>query len=591
MGRQTGDKLGPRIAELAGKYTTAARRDHAPIEARIQQVAIQALIDRAGKEVAGLWGPIIKSALDKAQESGHPDMIRHLERTASGKHQWEAISGNAAYAATGALSSVLSNYLFPATAALNDVFRNLPLDAQQAAQAVAAGLASFNEGNSTAGAWGYTDAAFQLMLSLAETIPDASTLYDLVNRGGMTTEAAAGWLQRSAVPEQLHAAILELRRLELSPADAALAVLRGNMSQADGVAIAGRSGMTAGDFQSLIDNTGEPLALESLLEARRREFIDDARLELGIRESRVRDEWIDVALKLEYAPMSVADAVNAVVQGYFTEAQAAKIAQDNGLEAGQITTLIDTAGEPLSRTELNELWNRGVIDQSVVAQGLRESRMKDKYVNDALQLAVRYPEGRQIVTMITHAAITKAQGMAILLQLGYTKEIATALITEGVNTKLGAHKDLAIGEIRTLYVDGIFTHAQAVTYLTTLGYDTAESDFLIKSWDLLAGAAVTRQAVGAIRTRFVAHALTAQEVNLELDSLGIPPAAKDNYIKIWTIERDARISVLTEAQIVKAHKDTLITGQDAYDRLTARGYAAGDALILLGVAPGAPVPA
>jgi hypothetical protein len=193
--------------------------------------------------------------------------------------------------------------------------------------------------------------------------------------------------------------------------------------------------------------------------------------------------------------------------------------------------------------------------------------------------------------MITHSAISKDAGLKILLELGYSQEIAAALIAEGVNTKLGAHKDLSIGEIRTLYIDGIFSHAQSSTYLAALGYDQAEADFLIKSWDLLAGAAITRQAVGAIRGRFVARDLNEQQVNLELDSLGIPATAKQNYVRVWTIERDARISVLTEAQIVAAHKKTLITGQDAYDRLTGRGYSAGDAKILLGVGPGDAIPA
>jgi hypothetical protein len=289
--------------------------------------------------------------------------------------------------------------------------------------------------------------------------------------------------------------------------------------------------------------------------------------------------------------MSVADAVNAVVQGYFTDAQAAQVADFNGLEPGQVDTLIKTAGEPLSRTEMEQLYNRGEVTQADVEQALRESRLKDKYVPDAFALHVRLPEGRQVGTMVTHGALTKDQGLTILHQLGYSTEIADALIAEGTNAKLGVHKELTLGEIRTLYIDGIFSKVQAEQFITGLNYDAEEAGFLLRSWDLMAGAAITRQAIGVIRGRFVARDLSEADVNLDLDALGIPAAAKDNYLRIWKIEQAARISVLTEAQIVKAHKDALISGQEAHDRLTARGYSAGDANILMGVAPGDPIPA
>jgi hypothetical protein len=590
MTDRLGDKVGPRLAHLIGQYVLAARRDHAPIEARIRQTATQALIDRAGQEVADLWRPLIDHALDSHDGDVHPVMAQHLARIRSGRHQWESIAGNLQMAGTSALSATLSNVLFPGLALINLADRSTPVDAQTAAAAVVAGLASGGDGDRTAGAYGYTSEAFNIMLALAEQVPGAAQLGDMVNRGDLSEQDAMFWLQRNAIPASLRAPALAQRRLLLSPADAALAVLRGDIDQAAGNAIAASNGMTGPDFAVFVNNTGEPPAAEQLDEALRRGFIDQARYEKGIRQSRIRDEWIDVLLALRYEPMSVADAVNAVVQNYFTQDQGLQKALQNGLEAADFAVLVETAGEPLARGEMEQLYNRGLVTQAEVEQAIRESHTKDKYVTLAFDLHEKLPEPRQVVSMITHGVVTKDEGTKLLMEQGFTAQVAGFLIAEGTATKLGAHKTLTIAEIKSLYTDGIFSRAQTESLLEGMGYDAADSAYLISSWDLLAGAALTRQAVGFARTRYVAHDTDETQARVYLHSLGIGAAAVDKYITTWDLERGAAVKHLTEAQVVKAHKDGLITGQDALGRLTAAGYSTGDANILLGAPPGGPTP-
>lgn len=590
MADRLGDKLGPRFAQLIGQAVFAARRDHAPLETQIRTAGTQMIIDRAGLEVAHLFAPIVGHALTAPDRDLHPLMRQHLERVTSGRHQWEAIAGNLQMSSAGALSATLSNVLFPALAGINLVDRNTPVSAQEAAGAVVAGLADESSGNETAGAYGYTDAAWQLMLGLAETIPGAAQIGDMVNRGELSETDAIYWLHRGGIPATLRTPALNQRRALLSPADAALAVLRSDITESEGEKIAALSGMAADDFKIFIANTGEPLAAEQLDEALRRGFIDEARWLKGLLESRVRNEWADVALKLRYAPMSVADAVNAVVQNYFTQAEGAAKADQNGLEAADFNILVETAGEPLSRTEMEQLYNRGLATQADVEQAIRESHTKNKYVNLAFALHERLPEPRQVVSMISHGVVTKDQGTKLLLESGFTPEVAGYLIAEGTATKVAAHHSLTIAEIKSLYTDGIFTRTQTEALLHGMGWDTADADYLIASWDLLAGAAITRQAVGFARTRYVAHLFDEATARVYLHSLKIGAAAVDNYITIWDIERGANIRQLTEAQIVKAHKDGLIDGPTALARLTTFGYSDDDAHLLLGVAPGQPVP-
>jgi len=590
MADRIGDKVGPRLAQLVGQYVLAARRDHVPIDARIHQLASQALIDRAGLEVAEHIRPFTDGAI-AANPDMHPDVRAYLQRTGSGKHQLQALAGFVGLQAAGsALSTLLNNEVAPFVYPIIASNPHLVLDPQTAARLNAIGIFAdsdaANEGNRS----GIDSNRMAWLKQLQQAVPDSQTIGTMLDRGLLSERDANYWIQRGGYGPTLHQPLLELRRQLLSVADAALAVLRGNISQDQGLAIAAANGMHGPDFLTFVDNTGEPLALESLAEALRRGFIDRPAFERGIRQSRVRNEWIPTALALRYSPMSTADAVEAAVQGHLDQAAMARIADHNGLEPGQVDVLYQTAGEPLSRTEMEQLFNRGIVSADQVRQAIRESRVKDKYVDLALDLHVRLPEGRQIVSAITHGAATKAQGLALLAELGYSPEVSAILVAEGTNAKLGTHHALTTAEIRQLYTAAIFTRAHAEQLLESAGFDHADADYLVKSWDFLAEAAVTRQAIGAVRSRYVARHIDWTQAAADLTALGIPGPAHEVYRRTWDIELAASTRQLTETQIVSAHHKQLITGQDAYQRLLHLGYVSGDAKILLGVSPGDAVP-
>lgn len=591
MGDRLGDKAGPRLAQLISQYVLAARRDHAPIEAQIRTVATQGLIDKAGHEFADHIGPLIAAAID-ANPAMDPNVQQYLLRTASGRHQLQAVAGHIALAGAGSvLSTLLSNELAPFTAGLVGSNPHLRFDPPTTAAAFAAGLYDSGQARVEIAEQGFDSGRADILMKLAQQVPGIADLNDMVNRGDLNLHQAAEWLARLGVPVELWEAVLGQRRLLLSPADAALGVLRGDLSEGQGAAIAAANGMTAADFQVFIANTGEPLGLEQLLEAKRRGFIDAARFDRGFRQSRYRNEWLDVANAISLSPMSTADAVDAAIQGHLSYDAAKAKAVQNGLEPADFDPLYQTAGEPIAREQAAQLYNRGLMTEAQVKQAIVESRLKPKYTDLAFDLHVRLPEGRQIVAMVTHGVVTKAEAAQLLTELGYTPQVAGFLIAEGTSAKVGAHKDLTVGEIRQLYTAGVFTAEHAAQLLGQLGFDATDAGFLLKSWDLLAAAAVTRQAIGVVRAKYVARHFDEQQANLYLDSLGVAAEAKARLLIVWDTERAATVRTLSEAQIVKAHKDGLIGGQVAYDRLQGIGYSADDALILLGVAPGSAVPA
>lgn len=583
MGYQVGDKAGPRLASLIAQYVQAVRTRTAPYESRIHAAATQQVIDRAGAEIASHYRPVVQRLLDADDGSLDPVVRRFVEDAISGRHQLKSVGGLLTGAVSGTIGTFLSNQLAPLlyTAIRTEPFLNL--DPGTLAGMVAAGVMSDADGANRTAEQGINNAQFERLVQLAADIPGAVQLGDLVNRGQMSEAEALGWLERQAIPAPLRGRVLDLRRALLPPDLAALAVLRGVIPEAEGAAIAAQSGVSAADFRIIIEDTGEPLGLEQLLEARRRNFIDTPRLVRGILQSRVRDEWVDVAEKLAFSPPSTADAIQGVVQGHLPFAEGEAISAQNGLEPGNFQWMYDTAGEPLSRTELQELYNRGEVTEAEVKQGLRESRLKDKYVDQAFLLHERLPEPRQIVSALTHGAITKADAESYLRKQGFSAASAAILIAEGSSARIAAHHGLTLAEIRALYTDRLAPAAQAETWLIALGYDSADARRLFALWDFLAQAALVRQAVGVIRAKFVSRHITEHQAVLELDQLAVPADARDRYLRIWTLEQQVQTRLLSEAQIVKAVKLKLKGTSEAWGlvRLTDLGYDASDALLLL----------
>jgi hypothetical protein len=766
-----GDKLGPRFVDLAVQATLAARRGLAPHEARVRQAATQSLIDRAGAEVADHFAPMLAPLLRGDHGELHPDMHAFLSRAAAGTHQWHSLSGLLGSGVQSALSGAISNAVYPIVAEINSLGPNLNADPQVWAAGVAAGVADYGTGQEVARKAGLGGSNFGLYVDLAANVPGADVLSQLVNRGLLSEEEAEGWLRRAATPEALRGPVMALRRLLLSPADAALASLRGTMAAGPAQAVARANGMTDADFAVLVGNTGEPLGLMQLLEAFRRKIITEETLRRGIRESRVRDEWADTAIALRYEPMSVADAADAAlrghltedqaqaiaelnglrpqdwpaywanqgnppadlqllelhrrgfitgeqvdaglrqgrlrdtwipaiknlayerlgtadavdawlrghltrdavteiavqngltpadvpalladagdplaleqllearrrgfitedrlvqglkegrlrddwigtaiqlrsspmttaeaigasIQGYLTRDQAAAIGAQNGLEAADFGPLYDSAGEPLSRTELEQLYNRGLISAEVVRQGLRESRLKDRYVDDALQLHVRLPEPRQVIEALTDGVVTREAAVRLLGDYGYQPDVVTMLIATAEVKSTGPHRQLVVSEISQLYADRIISEADATSMLRAEHYTGESAALILRLADYQLQRVILNSGLAAIKAHYLAGRIDEVTATAQVHALGLPASASATYLRVWGLDKLAHPKQLSEAQIVKAHTLGLFTpakdkgtpegklenDRVARGRLVSLGYSEADAQLLL----------
>ena len=590
MAHQAGEKLGARLSQLMLTHNLALRRQLAPIEAKIHAASTQQLVDRLGLEVADLFSPIT-SALLEADPDMDPAAREFVKSAASGRHQWQAVAGHMVLGGvSGGLSTVLNNYLAPAVQRLVALQPNIHVDQSTAAAAAATGLTSYGDAESDAAQAGFDAANFALLYGLAQNVPSPDQINQLVNRQLIDVSTAFNWLRRNGIPPELLGDILALRQALLDPADAALAVLRGNMSQADGYAAAARQGVGETDFDVLIGNTGEPPAIEEMLMLWRRNEVSTPELERAITQSRIRNEWIPYILKLAIEPPSQADVLNARVQGQISDAEAQKRFAEAGGDPTWYAAAYDSTANSPSPQQLAEMANRGIIPwsgtgpaQATWQQGFLEGRWKDKWESAYKQLAVYHPPPREIATLVKEGGLNQDQAEALWAQAGLPPELVTLYWNAAHYNRTSTVHELAQGEIVKLYNDKAVTRDEATKMLESVNWTATDANWLLDIADLAAERSLLEKGIAKIGSLYQAWKIDRNAASAALATLEVGSAQVEQTIKIWDLERSSNVKVLTAAEITDAWFYQLITPQQAQAMLEQRGYSPYDAWLLLNI--------
>jgi len=674
--RAPGDKLLPKLIKAVTTSVIATKLGLAKHEFDLRVESGQELIDRMGLEAATLYKPMTDKLLSEFGEQMHPIMKRHFERIGSGDYQIEALLGSLQMQAASALSSVISNYLFPLTSVLNDAAPSLPVDMPTGAQAVTRGLADYDVGALNSRKWGYTNDAFDLTYNLSLNWPDVPTIQTWVRRGLIDQGTANTLYQRQATVPDYIDQYIDTQDEVLSPADAALAVLRGDITEAQGRKIANDNGITDANFTILLNNTGEPPGAQELMEAWRRGFIDEATFKTGILQSRIRDQWVPTLEKLRYSPLNTADAVDAYVEGYITEDDVKSIADQNGLEPDQYKILIEAAGDPLSpqdmlrlwrwgkateddvkaalrrgrlkddyidfavqlkdmpmsvadaieaavqgyltqaqakdiasmnglreqdfdplyltagdplpKEEMLQLWRRGKVTEDQVKAALRESRLKDSYIDTALDLKLQLPALYETRTLLSEGSLSAAEATKILLEQGYSSDIVKSIVAGATGANDAGTKALTQTIYLDLYQEGALTGQELQQELVTLGYTQADAELIQAAYDLKSTITARNQVIAKIKAAFVAGKINEATAQNDLNAIDIPSTAVDRLIADWSIIQSMNVKTLSAAQVVDAWQLKLFDTEDQVDNtqqalnyLMTLGYDGADAVKLL----------
>ena len=568
-GGSFGDKIGPKLSTMLSQAVVSTKVKLLPTEHKARVLSMQTIIDRMGMESAEVLRPFIDAVLDYHGEPLDEIVRNYLENAASGEDQVKALEGLFAGGAGNALSSVISNYSAPVAYRLNNLSPQLVNPPETQAASVAAGIVPFSNAQEAARWQGLQDGDFQALIDLAQTIPDVNMLADFVNRGYMSDDEANAWLTRLGYPTTFKQFIQDLRTNELMPAEAALGVLRGDLDLSQGRQIAHANGYTDDQFNTMLLNTGEPLGLMQLLEAYRRKFIDQATLKTGILQSRVRDEWIDTAIKLATEPPTTADAIEASIQGYMTQADAKSIAEMNGLESQYFDALWLTAGEPLSRTEMTDLYNRGQATEAQYKDALRQSRLKDSYVNMSFDLVKRPMTIADAVEGTVQGYLTTDQADKIMSENGLRD--SDQLILREI-----AGNPLSLTEMLTLKRRGEVDDDQVKQALRESRLKDKYIDLALKLQEVI-------PSLYDIRLMIQEGAIDDATATKLLNDLGYPADLIKQLIKAFASGSSTANKSVTEAMLADLYIEEAISADDFVSMLEALGYTKANAALILEV--------
>lgn len=378
--------------------------------------------------------------------------------------------------------------------------------------------------------------------------------------------------------------------IPLSPAELADMTVRGIVGQDFGATEAAKNGLSAGNFDLLVKSTGEPPALQELLQLFRRGRIDQPTLERAIKESRVKDEWIPYVLEMGLDEPTPIDILTAYLKGQVDQGTAEDLYKKLGGDPDYFQLLYDTRGEGPTPNEAAAMARRGVIpwtglgaDVTSYEQAVHEGAFRNKWADAFRALAAYIPPPRTVSTLYAEHAITQEQANELYQKAGLSPDLAAAFLAGATKTKTVTHRNLAVGTIGALYEDRAITPAQAESLLTLMGYDASEAQFILLVHDMRRQEKFMNTAISAVHAQYVSHKIGRDVASTTLDKLGIDATHRDSLLALWDLERGARVAVLTPAQIKKAANDDIITQDEAHARLVDRGYSDGDATIFLSI--------
>lgn len=372
--------------------------------------------------------------------------------------------------------------------------------------------------------------------------------------------------------------------IPLSPEALAKAVVNNVMTREKGEKEARKSGVEEHNFEYLVEITGMPLPIMQLMEAYRRNIIDQDRLHRGLLQGDTRNEWFDVMLAMRYAPPGAAAAIQGAVQGFLTEGQSRDKAQEAGLDPDDWQWMYDLAGNPPGGETMLELLNRGDMTLEQVRAGLRESNLKNKYIEPFIKSRRRLMQQEQIRMSINHGSMTDSEALHRFLQLGFDRADAEAFVALAHSMKTAVNKDLARTQVVAGYEERFFDRAKASSMLTGLGYDFDEAAFMLDLADHQREKRFLSAAVSRFHSLYVRRRVSRDAASMALDRLGVPPDSRDDLLRLWDYEREADTPDLSVAQWQGLLRRGVIDDARFTAEMTHRGYTDEEASLLIPLA-------
>lgn len=575
-----GGRLATKAAEVVSQAYVSTKGQLAGHTAGVAQHVLAEFTNHVSDEIRSVMGDVWKGI---AEHETTPEQLRPLFRSlASERGQaWAWIGGSITSAAIGGgLIDLINNELAPLTHTLIAANPHGLLSPADAANAQVRGIRNGVDTEFDMAAQGFDTNRQAVLRDLAENQVPPDWVIELMRRKVITKDEARGVLLRHGYNVTNANRLLALREVPLTPGDAAAGWARNLLSEERTNEVGEASGFTAETMSVLRGLAGEPPAIDELLLAWRRGVITEKDVDRGIIQGPLRNEWIPAIKALQWLPLSVGEAADAVNQGHLTLDQALQAARESGVRPEDFQVIVDNAGIPPGPQEALDWVNRGLITDMDFRTIFLESRVKNKYIDLYLQSRTETMPPETVRLMYARGAMTKEDALHRLQIRGYTPEDAAIILQGATAEKTQQTRDLTQAQIRELYAERAMTAEQAAGMLAALGFDTEEIAWILDMADFARVRKFQTAAINRVHAAYSKGLLDDNGAAALLDNLGMPAEQRDDALALWNIERGMAAKTLTLAQTQSALKKGLIQESEFISRVIGLGYDSDDAELL-----------
>lgn len=579
-----GAGIAARVSRHLAEAVVSTRVKMGPHQSAVAQDVLRQFTNHISDEIREVLGPLWAKVAD---DENTPAEVRPLFRALAEEQgqAWAMVGSFAASAALGGgLLDLLNNYLNPVVHPLIRLSPNGLLPPAQCAVIEARRLQTSWSPRRDARSGGIDDDVYNSLLRLSAQLPSIVDIWRLVNRGDFTPSEGREALEHHGFTDEHVDPMLNLRFEEFTPAEVAAMWNRGIFDTAEAHRLGRRVGVTPAQTDRLLELGGEPPAPQELLLAWRRGIVTEAQVDRALRQSPLRFEWIPVIKSLQWQPLPVSEAADAVNQGHMGIDAARKVAVENGVRPENFDIFVANAGIPPGPQTVLDWTNRGLITEAEALQALYESRIKNKWVPKYLESRHETMPPETIRLMYRRGALDKGGALKRLQARGYSPEDAAIILDGATSEKTEKERDLSIAQIRELFADRLISERDALSMLDSLGYDAQEAGYILDIGTLQRLRRFVTAATNRIKSAYISGNMTEADAQGRLDRLGMPAEFKDEVFTLWDLERQSVTKSLTTAQITAAVKKGFLAVDDAFARLVGQGYSDGDATIVLQLA-------
>lgn len=489
------------------------------------------------------------------------------------------------YGIGGAAAAAFEPPLRELSYELEQLMTNRVLSPAELAEAVIRGLVQMDAAREEASKTGLNTERFDTLVGLSGNPPGVQELLELWRRGEIDEAAVDKGIRQGRTRTEWLAALKKLRHAFFSPQQAASFAARGLMGEAEARREAEVSGLQPERYEILRRASASAPAPGEILDLLNRGEIAEPEARRALRDHGLRNEYLDNVLALRNQIPNAPDVVRFALREVYNPALVAKYrmlegfpaeaevdARRAGLDRETMLKYWAAHWTLPSRTQGYEMLHRAIISKDELTDLLRADDVMPGWIEPLIDLAYSPLTRVDVRRMYRDGVLTKAEVKRAYLDLGYSDENAGRL-AEWVSTqKTAVERDFSKNEVVALYQSRTMPEAEARNNLETLGYDAAETNYILRLADYRRDKATRTRAINVTRGRFLARQITEIEASNRLDEMGVPAPERDDLIDEWSWTLAESPKMLTEPQMRAAWKKDIVSEADYLAHLAALGY-------------------